>query len=130
MIARIKNKMRVGLLDCTRISIAAGFLSGHSLKQERQLHKQCYAPISRDVLAHNLGGVRTRKDSAALMIDNMDIADRWRAKHRRGGGSIEAPKPIQTSIPLSKSCAVCTLTVEVKGISLHNASVSMIRFSN
>jgi hypothetical protein len=120
----------MGLLDCTHISIAAGFLSGHSLKYERQLHKQCHDPIGRDVLAHNLGGVRTRKDSAALMIDNMDVADRWRAENRRGGGSIEAPKPIQTSIPLPKFCAVCTSTVEVKGISLHKASESVIGFSN
>ncbi|MBH0194614.1 MAG: hypothetical protein HP494_03225 [Nitrospira sp.] len=60
----------------------------------------------------------------------MNIADRWRAKNRRGGGSIEAPKPIQTSIPLPKFCAVCTLTIEVKGISFHNASASVIGLSN
>ncbi|MBH0187105.1 MAG: hypothetical protein HP477_17265 [Nitrospira sp.] len=120
----------MGLLDCTQISITAGFLSSHSLKHERQLHKQCYDPIGRDVLTHNLGGVRTRKNSAALMIDNMDITDRWHAKSRRGGGSIEAPKPIQTSIPLPKFCTVCTLTIVVKGISLHNASASVIGLSH
>lgn len=112
-----QNKM--DLLDCTGITIAAGFLSRHSLKHERQFQKQCYAPIGRDVLAHHLGGICTREDSAALMIDHMDIASLWGAKNRRDSRSLEAPKPIQTSIPFRKFCAVCALTVVVEGVSLH-----------
>ena len=111
--------MKMDLFDYTGITIAARFLSGNSLKHERQFQKHRYDPIGRDVLTYNLGGVCPRKDFTVLSIDNMDIADHGGAKNRRGGGSLEAPEPIQTSIPSRKFCAVCTLTVVVQGIPLH-----------
>lgn len=87
--------MRVDLLDCTGITIAARFLSGHSLKHKRQFQKQRYDPIGRDVLAHSLGGVCARIDFTALSIDNMDIADH--GVPRIEGAVVRSKRPSQSN---------------------------------
>jgi hypothetical protein len=90
-----------------------------SSEHKRNFHQQRRAPIGRDILADNLGGVRARIDFASLMIDDMDVVYFRRTKRGGNRRSLKTAKRVQSSIEFSKSCTFGALAVVVQTVSLH-----------